>query len=191
MYGPPVPVRPDVNGQIVVGEDKTQGDNKMPVDVPLNGEESRRSIYIQARRSRPLAVLHAFDAPVMEVNCERRQSSTVPTQSLMLMNSQFMLDQAARCAARLQKEGGGDGMAQIARAWELAFSRKPTETESADALAFLSRQVEKLKSVVEEKDEKSKKPEKAKPVKKLSPEQQALADLCQALLSANEFLYVD
>jgi len=191
MYGPPVPVRPDVHGQIVVGEDKTQGDNKMPVDVPLNGEEFRRSIYIQVRRSRPLAVLHAFDAPVMEVNCERRQSSTVSTQSLMLMNSQFMLDQAARFAARLQKEAGEDRTAQVARAWELAFSRRPTETESADALEFLSGQVEHLKSVIEKKDGKSKKDEKAKPSAKLSPEQQALADLCQALLSANEFLYVD
>src|ERR1700747_3545973 len=70
MFGPPVPVRPDVHGQIVVGIDKAEGDNKMPVEVPLNGEEFRRSIYIEVRRSRPLAVLHAFDAPVMEVNCE-------------------------------------------------------------------------------------------------------------------------
>src|SRR5881396_183281 len=131
MFGPPVPVRPDVHGQIVVGIDKTEGDNKMPVDVSLKGEEFRRGIYIQVRRSRPLAMLHAFDAPVMEVNCERRQSSTVPTQSLMLMNSQFILDQAARFAARLQAEAGDDRAAQVTRAWQLAFSRAPTEQESA------------------------------------------------------------
>ena len=52
MFGPPVPVRPDVHGQIVVGLDKTEGDNKMPVEVPLNGEEFRRGVYIQVRRSR-------------------------------------------------------------------------------------------------------------------------------------------
>ena len=191
MYGPPVPVRPDVNGQIVVGEDKTQGDNKMPVDVDLKGEEFRRSIYIQVRRSRPLAILHAFDAPVMEVNCDRRQSSTVPTQSLMLMNSQFMLGEAARFAARLQKEAGKDRGAQVARAWQLAFSRRPSEKESAGALEFLSRQIEHLKALPEITSEKPKKPEKAKPAVKPSPEQQALTDLCQALLSANEFLYID
>src|SRR5580765_953533 len=42
MFGTPVPVRPDVHGQIVVGIDKTEGDNKMPVEVPLKGEEFRR-----------------------------------------------------------------------------------------------------------------------------------------------------
>ena len=191
MFGPPVPVRPDVHGQIVVGIDKTQGDNKMPVEESLKGEEFRRGIYIQVRRSRPLAIHHAFDAPVMEVNCERRQSSTVPTQSLMLMNSQFMLEQAGRFATRLQTEAGEDRAGQVTRAWRLAFSRSPTEREQADALEFLSRQVEHLKRAAEKKDEKPKKDEKTKPVPPPAPELQALTDLCQALLSSNEFLYVD
>ena len=190
MYGPPVPVRPDVHGQIVVGVDKTEGDNKMPVEVALKGEEFRRGVYIQVRRSRPLAMLHAFDAPVMEVNCERRQASTVATQSLMLMNSQFILDQAARFAQRLQKDAGDDRAQQVARAWQLAFSRSPTEPELADALDFLSRQVDHLKAVGETKAV-EKKDEKAKAATQPAPELQALTDLCQALLSANEFLYVD
>jgi len=191
MFGPPVPVRPDVHGQIVVGIDKTEGDNKMPVEVALQGEEFRRGIYIQVRRSRPLAMLHAFDAPVMEVNCERRQSSTVATQSLMLMNSQFILDQAARFAQRLQAEAGDDRARQVARAWQLTFSRNPTAPELADALEFLSRQVDQLKTVGEKKEEKPKKDDKAKPADKPAPELQALTDLCQTLLSANEFLYAD
>lgn len=184
MFGPPVPVRPDVHGQIVVGIDKTEGDNKMPVEVPLKGEEFRRSIYIQVRRSRPLAVLHAFDAPVMEVNCERRQASTVPTQSLMLMNSKFVLEQAARFAARLQTEAGDERARQVVRAWQLAFNRKPAQQELADALDFLSRQEEHLKAA-------SKQDEKAKTGGKPTPELQPLTNLCQALLSANEFLYLD
>jgi len=202
MFGPPVPVRPDIHGQIVVGLDQTTGDNKMPVEVPLNGKEFRRSVYIEVRRSRPLAMLNAFDAPVMEVNCERRQSSTVPTQSLMLMNSQFMLDQAARFAARLKSEAGEDRAQQVARAWQLAFTRPPTGQESTEALEFLSRQDEQLKKIqektdVEKKEEKPKKEEKAKKEEKSNvaakpaPEMQALTDLCQALLSANEFLYID
>jgi len=190
MFGPPVPVRPDVHGQIIVGIDKTEGDNKMPVDVSLKGEEFRRGIYVQVRRSRPLAMLHAFDAPVMEVNCERRQSSTVATQSLMLMNSQFILDQSARFAQRLQKETAEDLTLQVRRAWQLAFSRNPTDAEQADAIDFLSRQLEHLKAAAETKVV-AKKDEKAKPAAPPTPELQALTDLCQALLSANEFLYVD
>ena len=174
MYGPPVPVRPDVHGQIVVGVDKTEGDNKMPVEVPLKGQEFRRGVYIQMRRSRPLAMLHAFDAPVMEVNCERRQSSTVATQSLMLMNSQFVLDQASRFARRLQSEAGSDRAGQVDRAWRLAFSRPPSNSELTDAI-----------------DHWEPKDEKGKTAAKAPPELQALVNLCQALLSANEFLYVD
>jgi mono/diheme cytochrome c family protein len=189
LFGPPVPVRPDVQGQIVVGVDKTEGDNKMPVEVPLNGEEFRRGVYVQVRRSRPLAMLHAFDAPVMEVNCERRQSSTVATQALMLMNSRFILDQAGVFARRLRAEAGVDRPRQVSRAWQLAFSRNPDAAELAGALDFLDRQVNHLQTAVEETGEPAKKGDKlaAKP----EPELQALADLCQALLSANEFLYVD
>jgi len=61
-----VPVREDVVGQIVVGIDKKQGDNKMPVEVSMGEEEFRRSVYVEVRRSRPLAFLNTFDAPVME-----------------------------------------------------------------------------------------------------------------------------
>jgi len=58
----------------------------------------------------------------------------------------------------------------------------------------MSRQVDHLKTAgeneaVETKD--PKKDEKAKAATKPAPELQALTDLCQALLSANEFLYVD
>ena len=186
MFGSPVPVRPDVHGQIIVGIDKTEGDNKMPVEVSLKGEEFRRSIYIQVRRSRPLAMLHAFDAPVMEVNCERRSSSTVAPQSLMLMNSDFVLDQSLRLAQRLSRDAGDDRVQQVTRAWQLAFNRAPTGPELTGALSFLTRQVDQLNLVVEQKDEK-----KSKAAAKPAPALQALANLCQALLSANEFLYVD
>jgi mono/diheme cytochrome c family protein len=79
--GPPVGIKSDDSGQVVV-----------------NGNSRRRSLYVRVRRSQPVAMLQVFDAPVMEVNCEKRSSSTVATQSLMLMNSQFILDRAADLA---------------------------------------------------------------------------------------------
>jgi len=197
MAGPPVPVREDLVGQVVVGVDKKQGDNKMPVEVPMGGEEFRRSVYVQVRRSKPLAFLNSFDAPVMEVNCERRQSSTVATQALMLMNSDFVLDQAQRFAARLRQEAGPNRRDQIIRAWQLAFSRDPSESEMRRSLEFLAQQVTPLASVSETATAESsaktteKKAEPRDSAKKVEPDHQALANLCQALLSANEFLYVD
>ena len=86
-FGPPVPIAPDDAGQIVVTN-----------DVP------RRSLYLQVRRTQPVAMLTTFDAPVMDINCERRPSSTVAGQSLMLMNSQQVLKAARQLAERLRKE---------------------------------------------------------------------------------------
>ncbi len=186
-YGPPVPVREDAVGQIVVGVDKKQGDNKMPVDVPLGGEEYRRSVYVEVRRSRPLALLNTFDAPVMEVNCEKRQTSTVATQSLMLMNSEFTLDQARLFAERLRREAGPLREAQIARAWRLAFGRAPSPGEFKSAVEFLDRQAGTIVSQSKTTGAAAGKNDSA-PV---PPEEQAMRSLCQTLLSSNEFLYVD
>lgn len=87
VTGRPLGVKEDETGQIVV-----------------DGDQTRRSLYIQVRRSRPVAMLQTFDAPVMETNCEIRSSSTVATQSLMLLNGEFVLGQAARLAERTGKE---------------------------------------------------------------------------------------
>lgn len=84
QYGPPVPVKEDKDGQAVV-----------------DGTSQRRSLYIQQRRSQPISMLQAFDAPVMTINCEKRPSSTVATQSLMLMNSPFALTQSQALAQRV------------------------------------------------------------------------------------------
>ncbi|MCA9026814.1 MAG: PSD1 domain-containing protein [Planctomycetaceae bacterium] len=81
LFGKPVPIKEDDVGQVIVDE-----------------SQHRRGIYIQQRRSRPVALMQAFDAPVMQVNCDMRQSSTVATQSLMLMNGEFVLSQAKQLA---------------------------------------------------------------------------------------------
>jgi Protein of unknown function (DUF1553) len=80
-------------------------------------------VYLQARRSQPLPLLSASDAPVMEVNCERRASSTVATQSLMLLNGDFLLAEARRLAARVRAEASSEqppiaDVAEPSRLWQ-------------------------------------------------------------------------
>ncbi len=70
-------------------------------------DSPRRSLYLEVRRTRPVSFLAAFDAPVMAVNCDRRMPSTSAPQSLMLMNSDFVLDQAKAMAQRLPHRGAG------------------------------------------------------------------------------------
>jgi hypothetical protein len=49
-------------------------------------------------------MLQTFDAPVMETNCEYRPVSTVATQSLMLLNGEFTMEQAGHLADRILRE---------------------------------------------------------------------------------------
>ncbi|HEV3339033.1 MAG TPA: DUF1553 domain-containing protein [Pirellulales bacterium] len=178
MFGPPVPVMEDEVGQIVIGRESLDGERKPTDAVSLGGEEYRRSLYVQVRRSRPLGILEVFDSPVMSPNCESRNFSTVASQSLVFMNSAFVVESAGRFAARLEREVGGDRRAQLARGWVLALGRQAGADELSAAEAFLNRQVESLKTQQPEIDDAAK-------------SHRALTTFCQALLSANGFLYVD
>ncbi len=180
MFGPPVNVKADDTGQVIV-----------------DGDQSRRSLYVRVKRTQPLAILNAFDAPVMEVNCESRSTSTVTPQSLMLMNSDFILSHARKFAERVgaevdtaidvaNSESGLHGqngefllaVARINHAFELAYCRPVTETELSIALKFLANQMAYLKNnAADQKNE--------------SAMLQAMTNLCQVLLGSSEFLYVE
>src|SRR4029079_12289879 len=118
------------------------------------------SIYLQVRRTKPVSFLTTFDAPVMELNCERRISSTGSPQSLMLMNGDFVLKEAEALARRVLKEAplvpttplsastpksAPVWDAQLSHVWQLAFQRPITADESALSSRFLQQQVEYLR----------------------------------------------
>lgn len=171
-FGPAVAVKEDDVGQVVVSVDAPNP----TIDPPPASEAFRRSIYIQVRRTQPLAFLQSFDAPVMETNCDKRLASTVPTQALMLMNSDFVLKQAQFFAYRLRREKGTDVAPQIQRAWQLSYQRDPTPAELQQAIDFINQRTEKLKALTP-----------PDPDVGITP----WVSLCQVLLSSNEFLYVE
>jgi mono/diheme cytochrome c family protein len=189
LYGPPVPVKENEVGMFVLGIDTKDGAGRFTAEVPLPpGDEFRRSVYVQVRRSRPLAVLDTFDGATVEPNCEVRNSSTATPQALMLINGDFVIAQAEAFAARLRQEAGADPAAQVARAWRLAYGAEPTAKELAGALAFLRDNAAAFKKTPPPA---APTPKGAKPAAPPAPEVRALAALCQALLSSNRFLYVD
>ena len=110
LFGPPVPVAEDAVGHV----------------LPAN-DSARRSLYLQARRTKPVSVLATFDFPTMAVNCDRRAPSTSATQSLVLMNSDFILSHAGRLARRVRElTPAGSTSDQFAReaatAWKSGLS---------------------------------------------------------------------
>ncbi|WP_339734019.1 PSD1 and planctomycete cytochrome C domain-containing protein [uncultured Gimesia sp.] len=177
LYGQPVPVKEDEVGQIVVGVANVDSAGRQKKNIKMDDRQFRRSIYVAVSRSKPLAVLDMFDAPKMEPNCEKRSSSTVAPQSLLMMNSGFMVEHAEYFAERLQKEQAGNQAEQVKLAWMLAFGKEPSAEEVQQSVGFIKSQVPQFKTT-------------AKAAGK-TPEQLALATFCQALLSSNGFLYVD
>jgi hypothetical protein len=186
MFGAAVPVMENEVGQIVIGIENKNGENRPGPVISLHGEEFRRSVYVQVRRTRPLGVLDTFDAPAMEPNCAARASSTVAPQALMLMNSEFIITQAGYFAERVRREAGSDPRAQAACAWRLAFGREPTGPEIREALAFLAEQTANFRGKAAAGPTDGK-----KPVARPDPALQAMASFCQVLISSNQFLYVD
>ena len=68
---------------------------------------TRRSVYLQQRRTEITSLLEVFDAPSIVTTCTRRFPSTIPLQSLSLMNSNFMIARAQKLAMRLETECNG------------------------------------------------------------------------------------
>lgn len=189
--GPAVPVMADRVGQFVLGIENLNAGRPGPV-IPLNGEEFRRSVYTQVRRSRPLSVLETFDAPAMSPNCTNRTASTVAPQSLMLMNSPWLIGMAEHFARRVAGEAGAEPRQRATRAWQLAFGRAPSEHEQQRAGEFLQQQTEHYASQSADAEPAKKEDEEPADTETLSaPDLRALADLCHVLLSSNEFLYSD
>jgi hypothetical protein len=134
-------------------------------------------------------MLQVFDAPVMETNCDRRVSSTVATQSLMLLNSDFVLQQAGYFAARVRSEAT-EPAAQVQTAWQLAFGRAPSAHELEQALAFLAAQAQPVPMPQPEANPPAGAPPAAAPTSS-EPPVDPLTNLCQILLGTNEFLYTE
>ncbi|MDP6443562.1 MAG: DUF1553 domain-containing protein [Pirellulaceae bacterium] len=187
-FGSPIPVMANRVGQFVIGIENLNAGRPGPV-IPMKGEDFRRSVYVQVRRSRPLGVLETFDTPSVDPNCVRRPSSTVTPQSLMLMNSTFTVQQAERFAARVERDVGADPAAAVHRAWRLVFGETPSEAESTVAGQFLREQSEFLAANPPSNVKKGKDGKPIYGAKQAASD--ALAVYCQALLSSNRFLYID
>lgn len=129
MYGKPVPafISPYAEG------------NRRPAESgPVDGNR-RRSVYLEVRRNYLNPMLLAFDFPAPDTTRGRRTVSNVPAQALMLMNSPFVVDQAAALAATLI---GAEAsiQARMDALFARAFGRGPTDAERGQLEAFLEAQ---------------------------------------------------
>ncbi|MBY0505542.1 MAG: PSD1 and planctomycete cytochrome C domain-containing protein [Bryobacteraceae bacterium] len=128
LYGPAVfpPLAPEVLAQMKNGIWKEQAEEAT----------FRRSVYVYRKRGLPFPMFEVFDLPDQNISCGGRAVSTVPTQSLTLMNNAFVLGQAKLFAARL-REAHASPEAQIEAAYQLTLARPPQAEERRLALEYL------------------------------------------------------
>jgi hypothetical protein len=175
--GAAVPVMADRTGQWIVGKENLNAGRPGPV-IDMLGQQYRRSVYIEVRRSRPLAVLEPFDLPTLSPNCNRRASSTVAPQSLQMLNSEFITQQSRHFADRLLRlsDSAED---RIRAAWRLVYSKEITAEQFDEALDFIGTSEKTLTADYQDKGIKD------------DAQRDALALLCQALISSNQFIYIE
>ena len=99
--------------------------------VNNHGPETwRRMIYQERMRRVDDRIFTAFDFPDCGQVRAKRPVSTTPLQALNLMNSDFVVSQAALLAERAQKEAGNKGLAAVVRrCFSLLLARQPVATE--------------------------------------------------------------
>lgn len=127
--GPSVfpPLAPEVAAQMKHGIWKTQSEGP---------ETWRRSVYVYRKRGLPFPFFEVFDLPDQNATCNRRNTSTVPTQALTLLNNEFVLTQAGKLAERV-KESTVDPGRQVDLVYESALGRAPEARERRLALDYL------------------------------------------------------
>jgi hypothetical protein len=140
------------------------------------GGTARRAMYIGVIRNQPDPFLSAFDPPSTQSTQGRRDESHVPAQALVLMNSPFVKDLAAKRAERLVAECRDLSSDQrVERLFVEIFGREPTAAERAASLVWIDDLA--LQHGI-----------KAESVAAHVP---LWADVVHALFNAEEFIHVD
>ncbi len=136
---------------------------------PMDGA-GRRSIYVEVRRNHLESMLMAFDKPTPFTTMGRRTVSNSPAQPLIMLNNEFVHQQAALWADTLLKTTNANAAELVSLAYRQAFGREPEPWESGVAVEFLEQQ------------------QKAAGGESLK---QPLADLCHTLFNVKEFVFIN
>lgn len=129
-----------------------------------DAKQPRRTIYTKVYRNHRDALLDAFDVPDGIASTPERNATTTPLQSLLMINSPWMLERSRALSAKVV------GSSDLAEAlYRRLYARSPSAEEREAIAKFLS----------------------ASTAAGESPSAEAVADLCHVLLNSNEFLFVD
>jgi hypothetical protein len=124
----------------------------------------RRTIYGFVDRLNLPGLYRTFDFPDPSTTSPRRDQTTIAQQALFLMNDPFVIAAARSILARPEIAARLDMSSKVQKLFEQIYARRPSEEDLVEVNAFLG---------------------------KMPVEEKRWYALAQALLMANEFLFVD
>ncbi|MDG1891682.1 MAG: DUF1549 and DUF1553 domain-containing protein [Verrucomicrobiota bacterium] len=143
-------------------------------ESPQDADNAVRTLYNYIDREDLDDVLRVFDFPSPDISAPKRQSTTVPQQALFLLNSPFVLRQAAALATSLQLASIDVGshdkvLAPLRQLFHTVYQRNPTGQERAAFASYLRQRYQEV------------------PVDSMEP----WVEIAQTLLLSNEFQFMD
>ena len=157
-----------------LGERAIDNESKGGIDSDAN---PKRSVFLPVIRNDLPAILEVFDFADHDVATGKRDTTTVPTQALYLMNATFPNAQATATAKRLLSEFPDD-RARLKDLFARSLGRAPTAAELERMTKFLAGYKERLASVGTEKSPKN-------------PTEAAWSALCLSVFGCTEFRFVE
>ena len=135
----------------------------------------RRSIYLPVVRNNVYDLFQLLDYPDAAIPTGDRSTTTVAPQALLMMNSDFVAKASTELATRLLSQQQADDATRIGEMYQLAYGRDVTPEEVEQSRAFVT------------EIEKALQPTDPDPANR---HRRAWATLCQVVLAANEFIYL-
>ncbi len=99
----------------------------------------KRSMFEKLDRNRIPEMFDVFDYPNPGLVSGNRNASTVPTQALYMMNSEFVLKEANAAADKILERKELDDQQRLVLAYKITLGRIPNEAEKSLALAYLKK----------------------------------------------------
>ena len=139
-------------------------DKTMFGEGTLDERMRRRSVYFTVKRSQLVPTMQMFDWPDALTSTDRRAVTTTPSQALVFINDPQFRQMAEGFARRIIGEDDW-----LAAAYLIAYGRPPSPTERTLGEGFVREQLKSHNGDL----------------------RKTLNDFCAALMSANEFIYVE
>jgi len=110
------------------------------ISFSWEGMDKTRSMFEKLDRNKIPEMFDVFDYPNPGLVSGNRNTSTVPTQALFMMNSGFVLNEAKAAAVKILEMEGLDDRQRLVFAYKTTLGRIPSDGEKSLALAYLKKQ---------------------------------------------------